>query len=181
MMRLYFMRHAHAFARSDWGGEEAARPLSDKGRKQAEAAAAGLATLRPGIGAIISSPYARAYETAVIVGRITGLPVESADDLTPGFSLPQFDHALSLRPDVDGPLFVGHEPDLSELVKALIVRPGEAAPQVTMAKAACCLVVTPDDVPGGASAAELAGRCALAWLRSWRELEALATEGHSTI
>ena len=180
-MRLYFMRHAHALARANWDGEEAARPLTDKGRKQAEAAAAGLATLRPGIGAILTSPYSRAYETAVIVGRVTGLPVESADDLTPGFSLPQFDHALSLRPGADGPLFVGHEPDLSQLVTALIARPGEATPQIEMAKAACCLVVTPDDAPSGASAAELVGRCSLVWLRTWRELEALTTEGHTTI
>lgn len=180
-MRLYFMRHANALARADWDGEEAARPLTDKGRKQAEGAAAGLATLRPGIGAIIASPYARAYETAVIVGRVTGLPVESADDLTPGFSLPQLDHALSLRPVVDSPLFVGHEPDLSQVITALVARAGEPRPQITMAKAACCLVVTPDDVPGGASVAELAGRCSLAWLRVWRELEALTTEGHATI
>ena len=110
-MRLYFLRHAHAFAREDWQGEEPARPLTDKGRKQAEAAAAGLATLRPAIGAIISSPYARAYETAVIVGRVLSMPVESADDLTPGFDLSRLDHTLTLRPEVDGPLFVGHEPD----------------------------------------------------------------------
>ncbi len=180
-MRLYFMRHAQALTRADWGGEEAARPLTDKGRKQAEGAAAGLATLRPGIGVIVASPYARAYETAVIVGRVTGLPVESADDLTPGFSLPQLDHALALRPTVDAPLFVGHEPDLSQLIRTLVARPGEPAPQIEMAKAACCLVVTPDDVSGGVSAAELAGRCSLAWLRSWRELEELATEGHTTI
>jgi phosphohistidine phosphatase len=176
-MRLYFMRHAHAFAREDWRGEEAARPLTDKGRKQAEAAAAGLATLRPAIGAIISSPYARAYETAVIVGRVLGMPVESADDLTPGFDLTRLDHALTLRPEVDGPLLVGHEPDLSQLVKMLISPSGEPKTSVTLAKASCCLVVAPDNLPGGASAAELAGRCTLAWVRSWRELQAFASGG----
>jgi phosphohistidine phosphatase len=176
-MRLYFLRHAHAFAREDWQGEEAARPLTDKGRKQAEAAAAGLATLRPAIGAIISSPYARAYETAVIVGRVLGMPVESADDLTPGFDLSRLDHTLTLRPDVDGPLFVGHEPDLSQLVERLISPPGQPKTSVTLAKASCCLVIAPDDLPGGASAVELAGRCTLAWMRTWRELQALALGG----
>jgi hypothetical protein len=48
-----------------------------------------------------------------------------------------------------------------------------------MAKASCCLVVTPDDLPGGASAAELIGRCSLAWLRTWKELESLGHEGAS--
>lgn len=176
-MRLYFLRHAHAFAREDWQGEEAARPLTDKGRKQAEGAATGLATLRPAIGAIISSPFARAYETAVIVGRVMGMPVESADDLTPGFDLSRLDHALTLRPEVDGPLFVGHEPDLSQLVETLISQSGEPMAKVTLAKASCCLVVAPDDLPGGASAVELAGRCTLVWLRSWRELQSLATGG----
>lgn len=176
-MRLYFLRHAHAFAREDWRGEEAARPLTDKGRKQAEAAAAGLATLRPAIGAIISSPYARAYETAVIVGRVLGMPVESADDLTPGFDLTRLDHTLTLRPEVDGSLLVGHEPDLSQLVEALISPPGEPKTRVILAKASCCLVVAPDNLPGGASAVELAGRCTLAWVRTWRDLQSLASGG----
>jgi phosphohistidine phosphatase len=171
-MRLYFLRHAQAFAREDWQGEEAARALTDKGRKQAEAAAKGLATLRPAIGAIISSPYARAYETAVIVGRVVGLPVESADDLRPGFDLALLDHALALRPEVKGPLLVGHEPDLSRLIETLTARPGEKA-NITLAKAACCLVLAPDNLPGGASVVELAGQCTLGWLRTWRELQAL--------
>lgn len=173
-MRLYFLRHAHALAHEDWQGEEAARPLTDKGRRQAEGAARGLATLRPAFEAIISSPYVRAYETAVIVGRITGLPVATADDLTPGFDLRRLDHVLGLRPEAVGIVLVGHEPDLSQLVEALISPTGEPHEKVELAKASCCLVVTPADVPGGASAAELKGRCSLVWLRSWHELEALA-------
>ncbi len=148
-MRLYFMRHAHAMNAEDWRGVDAARPLTDKGRKRAEAAAAGLATLRPGVDAIISSPYSRAYETAVIVGRALGLSVESADGLTPGFDAPRLDQALALRPGLVGPLFVGHEPDLSQLIRALIARKGEHDAPVTMEKASCCLVVTPNDLPGG--------------------------------
>ncbi len=178
-MRLYFMRHAHALAPGAWDGEEGARPLLPKGRRHAEAAARGLATAQPGIGAIISSPYARAYETALIVGRVLGLPVITDDGLAPDydqarFDLARLDHALSVRPVADGTLFVAHEPDLSELVTLL------AAPQerphggVVMKTASCCLLETPDDLPGGASAVELTGRCVLAWLRTWRELSALA-------
>lgn len=176
-MRLYFLRHAHAMAREEWRGEEPARPLTDKGRRQAEGAALGLASLRPGFAAIISSPYTRAYETAVIVGRVAGLPVESADELTPGFDLPGLDHILSLRPEVDGVLLVGHEPDLSQMVEALVSHAGEPHMHVEMAKASCCLVVTPEDLLGGASAADLLERCSLAWERTWRELEALGHEG----
>jgi phosphohistidine phosphatase SixA len=71
-------------------------------------------------------------------------------------------------------VLVGHEPDLSQLVEALISPEGEPHEKVELAKASCCLVVTPADVPGGASAAELKGRCSLVWIRSWHELEALA-------
>jgi len=170
-MRLYFMRHAHALDPDEWSGEEAARPLTDKGRKCAEAAATGLARLRPGVGAIISSPYSRAYETAVIVGRVIGLPVESSDMLIPGFDLARLDRALALRPDAESALFVAHEPDLSELVETLMRREGDDG--VVMKKASCALVVTPAAMSGGESVAELAGKCELAWLRGWRELAAM--------
>jgi phosphohistidine phosphatase len=170
-MRLYFMRHADALSADEWRGEEAARPLTEKGRTQAAAVGAGLARLRPGVRAVIASPYARAYETAVIVGKALGLPVESSDELTPGFDVPRLDRALALRPDVDGALLVGHEPDLSELITTLTRHAGEHAPHVAMKKASVCLITTPADLPGGASAAELVGVCDLGWLRTWRELE----------
>lgn len=175
-MRLYFMRHAHAMDPQDWRGEEPARPLTDKGRSRAEAAAAGLATLRPSISVIISSPYTRAYETAVIVGRMLELPVETDDGLTPGFDLPRLDHALASRPDMDDALFVGHEPDLSHLITSLVTRDDAHSGGIEMKKASCCLLLTPSDLPGGASAREMAGRCTLGWLRDWRALAALRQE-----
>ena len=177
-MRLYFMRHAHAVDPQDWSGEEVARPLTDKGRTRAEAAATGLARLRPGIDAIISSPYARAYETAAIVGRVIGLPVETSDLLRPGFDLMRLDQALGMRPDADGPLFVGHEPDLSRLIDLLTGHSGDQA--VTMKKASCALALTPNGVEGGVSVAELVGACQLMWLHDWHELSGLrdtASEG----
>lgn len=171
-MRLYFMRHAQAVDPEDWTGEEVARPLTDKGRKRAEDAAAGLARLRPGIGVVISSPLVRAYETAAIVGRVIGLPAETSDLLRPGFDLMRLDQALGMRPDADGPLFVGHEPDLGQLVSALTRHGRDQA--VVMKKASCALVVTPGDAEGGVSVVELVGKCELAWLRDWRELSGMS-------
>lgn len=169
-MLLYFMRHADAGVSGEWHGEDAVRPLTDKGRMQAHEAATGLARLRPPIQAVISSPYSRAYETAVIVAKELGLPVHSADELTPGFDLARLDRALALRPNVEIVLFVGHEPDLSHLIEQLAHPHGEKAPQVTMKKGSCCLVLTPSTLTGGASAAELAGVCEISWIRTWREL-----------
>lgn len=173
-MRLYFMRHVQAMTVSDWRGAEAARPLTDEGRSRAAQAAAGLARIQPGVEAIISSPYARAYETALIVGRALRLDVAASDALRPGFSLASLDVALALRPDVNGVLFVGHEPDMSGVVSALA---GNAeSHDVTMKKGSCAFIQTPGDVEGGASAEELEGKCSLVWVRTWRELAALRAE-----
>ncbi len=169
-MLLYFMRHADAGDSSVWRGDDAARPLTEKGIVQAREAAKGLAHLRPPIQAVITSPYARAYETAVIVAKELGLTVQSADELTPGFDLSRLDRALALRPSLDILLFVGHEPDLSHLIVQLARVHGEEAPDVTMKKGSCCLVLTPSTLPGGSSAAELAGVCEISWIRTWREL-----------
>lgn len=177
-MHLYFMRHADAGDASEWPGDDSVRPLTDKGRMQAREAATGLVRLRPPIQAVISSPYSRAYETAVIAAKELGLPVQSADELTPGFDLPRLDRALALRPNVEIVLFVGHEPDLSQLITQLARHHGEHAPNVVMKKGSCCLVLTPSTLPGGASAAELAGACEIGWIRTWRELADLSDDSN---
>lgn len=48
--------------------------LTDEGRRQAELAAASLATIGP--RRLIASPYTRAIETAEIIGAILGLAIE---------------------------------------------------------------------------------------------------------
>ena len=60
MIELYFLRHAHAGDPEAWTGDDAARPLSDKGEKQAERLGAFLAGVGFKPDAIISSPKLRA-------------------------------------------------------------------------------------------------------------------------
>jgi 2,3-bisphosphoglycerate-dependent phosphoglycerate mutase len=70
MTTVYFVRHAH----SPWiANREAERPLSDAGQD----AAARVADLLAGdaIDAVVSSPYARAYETVEPVAERHGLDV----------------------------------------------------------------------------------------------------------
>jgi 8-oxo-dGTP diphosphatase len=73
-MRLYVVRHAHAGNRGAWGGPDAARPLSKKGRRQAE----GIAERLAGCGAarLLSSPAARCVETLGPLAERLGVPVE---------------------------------------------------------------------------------------------------------
>ena len=72
--RLYLVRHAHAVWRPD-----ESRPLSPRGRKDAEHVARLLAPL--GIGAIYSSPSRRAVETIAPLATQAGLSPVLLDDL----------------------------------------------------------------------------------------------------
>jgi broad specificity phosphatase PhoE len=70
--RFLLIRHAESVwnASGRWQGQ-ADPPLSERGRRQAEAVAADLARTR--FDVLISSDLARALETARIIGRATGV------------------------------------------------------------------------------------------------------------
>jgi alpha-ribazole phosphatase/probable phosphoglycerate mutase len=77
---VYLARHGE----SDWNAANrfqghSDRPLTDLGRRQAEALAEAVAAKN--VDAIYSSPLIRALETARIVAARTGLPVVEAEDL----------------------------------------------------------------------------------------------------
>ncbi|MGE5571985.1 MAG: histidine phosphatase family protein [Bacillota bacterium] len=79
-MKIILIRHGQ----TRWNKEEVFRgradiPLDETGMAQAEAVAAALAQMK--ISAVYSSPLARAAETARIVARPQGLPVQLVDDL----------------------------------------------------------------------------------------------------
>ena len=72
-MGLYLVRHAHAGRRSAWKGNDAERPLSDRGRAQA----AGILDLIPvRVTAVLSSPAVRCVQTVEAVAERAGLPLQ---------------------------------------------------------------------------------------------------------
>lgn len=79
---LHLVRHADAGNRMAWAGPDFERPLDDRGRMQADAIGAALAS-RP-VRRILSSPYVRCVDTVVPLGRALGLPVETCDELAEG-------------------------------------------------------------------------------------------------
>lgn len=81
-MPLLVVRHARAGRRSAWEGDDAARPLSTRGRVQAEALVALLAGYRP--RRILSSPAVRCFETVLPLADALDLPVESVGELAEG-------------------------------------------------------------------------------------------------
>lgn len=81
-MALYLVRHANAGSRPDWEGPDHDRPLSAKGRRQAE----GLVHLLAGrpVRRVLSSPYVRCVQTVEPLAEKLDLPVEEVGALAEG-------------------------------------------------------------------------------------------------
>ena len=67
MIALHLLRHAHAGDPERWHGDDAERPLSEKGRRQSERLGRLLAGVDEAPDLFISSPKVRARETAELV------------------------------------------------------------------------------------------------------------------
>ncbi len=118
-MLLHLLRHAHAGDPYAWDGPDAARPLTDKGRSQAER----VGRFLQGIGftseGVITSPKVRAEETARIVAELLDLPLVIDDRLAESFDLATVEAILDDHGTPERPVLVGHDPDFSELLAVL--------------------------------------------------------------
>jgi 8-oxo-dGTP diphosphatase len=81
-MKLYLVRHAHAGDRAAWDGADRERPLSRKGRRQADAIADRLAGA--GIVRLLSSPSRRCLQTLEPLAERLALTVEGESRLAEG-------------------------------------------------------------------------------------------------
>jgi phosphohistidine phosphatase len=106
---IWLLRHGDA---ADEAADDASRPLTAKGKAQAEDAGAALAALDAGIDACLTSPKTRSLETARIACEALGIEPEVADELRGG----DFDPA-ELAAGRGTVLLVGHEPDFSRAVQ----------------------------------------------------------------
>lgn len=122
-MHLYLIRHAHALD----GDDDAARPLSPKGRKQVRALGRLLRECRAfEAEEIWHSPLCRSAETAALLAQRlkTKVPTIEMGGLRPGDAA---DSILKRLKDLRHPVaVVGHEPHLSALASLLVA--GKAAP-----------------------------------------------------
>ena len=138
-MKLYFLRHADALE----GRDDAARPLSLLGKK--EAREVGRFLNRAGIefDAAYSSPLVRARQTAEIVLEICGsATLEIAEALSNETSQAQFSEWVKRLPPVKHVLLVGHAPSLAERVRRFT---GLANPEtLKLAKGALACLETED-------------------------------------
>lgn len=125
LARLHLLRHAHAGDPDRWDGPDAARPLSRKGRQQAERLGAFLAAAGVRPDRIVTSPKVRAVQTAVIVGGALGIEPVEDPRLAEGCGLDDLD-GLIRGAAAREPMIVGHDPDLSILLSVLIGARGQA-------------------------------------------------------
>jgi phosphohistidine phosphatase len=109
---IYLLRHGDA--EDGEGKPDEARELTDKGRRQSEAAGKALAALKVELDTCLSSPRVRARETARLACEPLGLEVQEADELAGG----SFD-AKELTVGQGDVLLVGHEPDFSNEIARL--------------------------------------------------------------
>jgi phosphohistidine phosphatase len=108
---IYFLRHGDAEHETT---DDAARQLTAKGDRQAEAAGRALAELGVNIDACLTSPKVRAERTARLACEHLGVDVEVVQALRGG----RFD-PLELAAGRGDVLLVGHEPDFSTAVGEL--------------------------------------------------------------
>ena len=136
-MELYFIRHGIAIEpREDYPDFD--RPLTDLGRAKTLAVAEALRILGLQFDRLLTSPLRRALQTATLLEQARlAQTVEVWTELAPGGSVQALTSAFnqwnvyptnsSLTARVYRVALVGHEPDLSQWVEALIW--GEVLPE----------------------------------------------------
>jgi phosphohistidine phosphatase len=138
-MKLYLLRHGKADW-PDWQGADDERPLTDEGVEEMQQVAAALKRLKATPDLILSSPLPRALRTAEIAAKALGVRLEQRVELRPGFNRRQCDAILAARPEFDV-MLVGHEPDLSRLIRSL------TGGRVKLSKAATAAIELGEEMP----------------------------------
>ena len=120
-MELYFLRHGRSVARKDWDRSDDERPLTTEGRSDLVIIADALSSLGVHPDVITSSPLFRARETAEIAAEGLGMKDKLVvdDRLGEGFSAKRLRKMLSVQDGARSIMFVGHEPDLSGVIRKL--------------------------------------------------------------
>lgn len=156
-MNLYIVRHAIAVARGTPGYEDdSQRPLTDVGRKKMKKIVKGLSELGVELDAIVTSPYVRARDTAMILAKEFEMrdKVSLSDSLIPPGNFETLINEIREKYDVQNLALVGHEPMLSSLISWLTT--GNTAMKVVLRKGGVAYLSTEN--------LYVDGRAALQWL-----------------
>lgn len=110
---LWFLRHGEAVPHG--ATSDADRELTPVGERQAQAAGRALARLGIEFDHCFTSPRVRAHETARLACDGLGVNFEVVTSMSAGFDRGDLRELLQIRSGEGPLLFVGHEPDFSQL------------------------------------------------------------------
>jgi phosphohistidine phosphatase len=126
-MQLYIVRHGIAIDREDPKcPSEAERYLTEEGIEKTKQVAKGIAALRLHADLMVSSPYARAMQTAAIFASALEYPkpkIRRSDSLLPGAEPAAFLRELAREKNVSSVFCFGHAPHVDGLLAAAVGAP----------------------------------------------------------
>jgi len=127
-MNLFILRHGLATDPVGAGAKsDSARTLTAEGRRKIRRIAKAMRAMELSFDLVLTSPYARARETAEIVAERLELmkELECNDHLIPGGSARKLIESINdLKSTPRSLLLVGHEPALSQLIALLTSNDG---------------------------------------------------------
>ena len=121
-MILYFLRHASAGEHFINPKKDEKRPLDKEGIEQCGFIGRALMALNAQVDAIVSSPLKRCTQTASLVGNELGYEgkIQLDNALRPGSGLADFRKLLEKYSRLEAIMVVGHNPNLSQFLGAII-------------------------------------------------------------
>ena len=115
--QLWFLRHGEAIPHG--AKPDSDRELTPRGERQAKAAGVALAKLGVEFETCYTSAKVRARDTARLACESAGVNFEEVSSLAAGFDVDDLRELLHAHDDDARLLFVGHEPDFSQVVHDL--------------------------------------------------------------
>ncbi len=139
-MNFYILRHGIAVERGAPGyRRDSDRPLTSKGKRKMRRIAKTMRAMKLSFDLILSSPFARAKQTAEIVAESfkAGKRLAFSDELAVGGNPKELIEQIKhLTPQPQKILLVGHEPYLSGLISLLVA--GNSGLPVALKKGGLC-------------------------------------------
>ncbi|MBN1852389.1 MAG: phosphohistidine phosphatase SixA [Pirellulales bacterium] len=144
-MWIYIVRHAWGYDRdpSIWP-DDTLRELTPEGKQRYEKMARLLADRGVVMDRIATSPYVRCRQTAEILAAqyASGIEIVDLEALAPGTDIEAV-FRWTQSQNIDSVCWVGHAPDVSHLVTALVGRSGE---NIRFAKGAIAAIQLEDHI-----------------------------------
>jgi phosphohistidine phosphatase len=136
-MNLFILRHASAGVRRANPLLDLKRPLDKEGKRHCLQLAHILNALNVQFDLVVSSPLKRSLQTASLVGNETGYEAQilQSPALSPSASFKDFQQLLHEFADRENVLVVGHNPNITTFLGALLVPQGTpTTPNVRLRK-----------------------------------------------